>query len=130
MVQAADLGNRDYFSFGGRLDASRQWSVSVNRMKDYYDLLVVFRLYDPDSRTLAKAIAATFRRRGTAVPEGVPMGLSEEFSRDPIAHRRWPEFLRRLRIEDAPEDLGDVVKTIWARVESAMLKVRSLTRGK
>lgn len=32
-----------------------------------------------------------------------PTGLYDVFARDPIAQRHWPEFLRRLRIEGAPE---------------------------
>ncbi len=90
---------------------------------------MIFRMYDSDSYVLAKAIAATFRRRRTPVPRDIPTGLSDAFARDPVARRRWPEFLRRLRIEDAPEDLGEVVKTIWARVELAILKAHSLARG-
>jgi hypothetical protein len=72
------------------------------------------------------AIAATFRRRRTTVPAGAPTGLSDEFVRDPIAQRRWLEFVRRLRIEDAPEVLGEVVKTIWGRVKPAMVQARYL----
>jgi hypothetical protein len=66
----------------------------------------------------------------TRVPDRVPTGLSDEFARDPIAQRRWPEFLSRLQIKDAPEDLGKVVKTIWTRVELAMIKANALTLGR
>ena len=113
-----------------KLEAIVRVGLANSRMKDYYDLLAIFRKYDPDSYVLAKAIAATFRRRRTAVPEGAPTGLSDAFARDPIAQRRWPEFLSRLRIDDAPEDLGEVVQAIWARVELAMLKANALTHGR
>ncbi len=113
-----------------KLEAIVTLGIVNSRMKDYYDLLVIFRMYDPDSYVLAKAIAATFRRRQTSVPEHAPTGLSNEFARDPIAQRRWPEFVRRLRIEDAPENLGEVVKTIWARVELAMIKANALALGR
>jgi predicted nucleotidyltransferase component of viral defense system len=113
-----------------KLEAIVKLGIANSRMRDYYDLLVIFRMYDPDSYVLAKAIAATFTRRGTVVPEGAPTGLSDAFARDPIAQRRWTEFLRRLRIEDAPEDLGEVVKIIWARVELSMIKANALTLGR
>ncbi len=112
-----------------KLEAIVKFGMANSRMKDYFDLLVVLRMYDPDSDVLAKAIAATFHRRRTPVPATVPTGLSDEFVGDPIAQRRWPQFLRRLRIEDAPADLDEVAKTIWARVELAMLKAHSLARG-
>jgi hypothetical protein len=69
---------------------------------------------------LAKAIAATFHRRQTPVPTEVPTGLSDEFGRDLLAQRRWPEFLRRLRIDDVPAELSEVVKTVRKRVWPAM----------
>lgn len=112
-----------------KLEAIVKLGIANSRMRDYYDLLVIFRMYDPDGYVLAKAIAATFRRRQTPVPRDVPTGLSDEFALDPIAQRRWPEFLRRLRIKDVPEDLDEVVKTIWALAEPAMLKAHSSSRG-
>jgi len=101
--------------------------MTNSRMKDYYDLLAIFRIYDLDTRVLAQAIAATFRRRRTSIPEGRPTGLSAEFVRDSVAMRRWAEFLRRLRIEDAPIELREVVETIWARLETAAAEARRVT---
>ncbi len=113
-----------------KLETIVRFGLANSRMKDYYDLLVIFRKCDPDSYVLAKAIAATFARRATVVPVEAPTGLSDAFARDPIARRRWPEFLSRLRIEDAPEDLAEVVKMIWERVELALVKANALTLGK
>lgn len=113
-----------------KLEAIVRLGMANSRMKDYYDLLVILRMKDPDSYALAKAIAATFQQRKTRVPDREPTGLSDEFARDTTAQLRWPEFLRRLRIEDAPEDLAKVVKTIWTRVDLAVIKANALTRGK
>lgn len=71
-----------------KLEAMVQLGMANSRMKDYYDLLVILQKYDLDSYELAKAIAATFRRRGTVVPERAPIGLSDEFANDPVAQRR------------------------------------------
>lgn len=113
-----------------KLEAIAKLGMANSRMKDYYDLLAIFRTHNPESDVLAKAIAATFRLRGTHVPDRAPTGLSDEFAGDPTAQRRWVEFLRRLRIEDAPKELGKVVQTVWSRVEPAMLKANALTQGK
>lgn len=113
-----------------KLEAIVKLGVANSRMKDYYDLLVILRMRDPDSYALAKAIAATFQRRKTHVPDRAPIGLSDEFARDPTAQRRWPEFLNRLQIKDAPRDLSEVVKTIWTRVELAMMKANALPPGR
>lgn len=86
-----------------KLEAMVRLGIAKSRMKDYYDLLAIFRMHTPDGALLAQAIAATFRRRRTPLPEVLPTGLSERFALDHVAQRRWSEFLPRLRIEDAPD---------------------------
>lgn len=76
---------------------------------------------------LADAIAATFRRRATIVPEVTPVGLSDEFACERLSQRRWIEFLSRLRFEDAPQSLVDVVRQIRARLEAAVERARRLS---
>jgi len=56
------------------------------------------------------AIAATFQRRGTAVPVEVPLGLSDEFAHDAAKRAQWKAFLGKNRL-DAPtldEVIGEV----------------------
>jgi hypothetical protein len=45
-----------------------------SRMKDYFDVRALLREEETDAEQLAQAIAATFARRRTAVPEGIPAG--------------------------------------------------------
>jgi len=111
-----------------KLETIVKLGIANSRMRDYYDLLTIFRLCELDDAMLAKAIAATFLRRQTPVPGDVPAGLSDEFGRDPVATRRWLEFMRRLRIENAPQDLGDVVKQVRERVWPVVLMARNLYR--
>ncbi|MEX0670256.1 MAG: nucleotidyl transferase AbiEii/AbiGii toxin family protein, partial [Pirellulales bacterium] len=76
-----------------KLEAAVKLGMINSRMKDFYDLLVIFRRFPYDEGTLARAIAETFARRGTPLPRVVPQGLSDEFGSDPTANRRWREFL-------------------------------------
>jgi hypothetical protein len=92
--------------------------VANSRMKDYYDLMVIFRRCTLDRKILAKAIAATFGRRQTPAPVDRPIGLSADFTRNPDVQQRWQAFLGRLQINDAPADLRDVADGIWAHVLS------------
>lgn len=98
-----------------KLEAAVVLGMTNSRMKDYYDLLVIFRTYDIDDQAQAKAIAATFKRRQTALPVDVPTGLSDEFGEDEAAQRLWREFLRRLHIDDAPSDFMEVVALVRNR---------------
>lgn len=109
-----------------KLEAMVRLGLTNSRMKDYYDLLTIFRLYDLDDALLSDAVAATFRRRRTPIPQVVPPGLSDAFAKDPVAQRRWSEFLSRLRIDDAPGDLDTVVRSLWTRVGDVLAAARTL----
>ena len=95
-----------------KLEAAVALGMTNSRMKDYYDLLVIFRTYELADESLARAIAATFQRRQTPLPEDVPPALSDEFGSDETVQRLWREFLRRLQIEDAPSDFSEVVANV------------------
>lgn len=53
-----------------------------SRVKDFYDLWVLASSFPFDGQTLVAAVRATFDRRGTALPEVTPVGLSDEFAGD------------------------------------------------
>lgn len=58
-----------------KLEAIVSLGMANSRMKDYYDLLMLAREGVVDRKEAGEAIAATFGRRGTAIPDGVPVGL-------------------------------------------------------
>jgi predicted nucleotidyltransferase component of viral defense system len=53
-----------------------------SRMKDLYDIWVLSRAYTFDDDRLARAIAATFARRKTAIPNALPDALTPAFADD------------------------------------------------
>ena len=69
--------------------------LANSRMKDFYDLLAMSRLFAFDGGTLAAAIRATFERRATAIPRERPPPLTHAFSEDPQKLRQWRSFLAR-----------------------------------
>jgi predicted nucleotidyltransferase component of viral defense system len=82
-----------------------------SRMKDFYDVWVLGKSYDFNDDRLARAIAATFERRGTPLPDALPDALTAEFARDEAKRRQWSAFSADLAIatdpfEDAIEDLA------------------------
>jgi predicted nucleotidyltransferase component of viral defense system len=66
------------------------------RMKDYHDVWLMSRDYPFDAARLARALAATFRRRDTELPVSTPDGLSREFAEDPNKVRQWNAFVADL----------------------------------
>lgn len=78
-----------------KLEALVKLGIANSRMKDFFDLLALVREGGMNRGELAAAIAATFARRKTALPEGVPLGLSETFAQDVAKRKHWESFLRR-----------------------------------
>ena len=109
-----------------KLQAAVRLGMINSRMKDFYDLLVIFRQYPYDDRLLTRAVAQTFARRGTPLPREVPPGLSDEFGSDPTAKRLWREFLTRMQLANEPTDFAVVIRTIRERLWSTIVAADSL----
>jgi predicted nucleotidyltransferase component of viral defense system len=83
-----------------------------SRMKDYYDLVALSRLFDFDGAVVRNAIAATFERRGTALPARRPPGLAKAFARDRQKVVQWTAFVQREPLLLSPGDLVEVVQEV------------------
>jgi len=94
-----------------KLEAIVDLGLANSRMKDFFDLWALAGALELDGATLAKAIAATFKRRGTDVPTSVPVGLSLSFAADADKKRQWDAFVRRIRVDPEPA-FADVVARI------------------
>jgi predicted nucleotidyltransferase component of viral defense system len=81
-----------------KLEALTVLGLLNSRIKDYYDVALLARLYPFDGDLLAEVIRSTFRHRGTAI-DATPVGLTEAFSADPARAVQWRAFVRRSRFE-------------------------------
>ena len=90
-----------------KLEALTSLGMLNSRMKDYFDLWILAKHSDFDGQILSRAVAATFDRRRTAVPTGVPIGLSDEFINDAQKGKQWQGFLRKNALD--PMSLATVV---------------------
>lgn len=98
---------------------------SVNsRVKDYFDLWVLFTHGKLDRELLPVAVAATFARRGTAFPDGVPEGLGEVFVR--TRESNWHAFVRRNALTVPP--FSEVVAELRERCLPLMHAARDRSR--
>lgn len=78
-----------------KLEALVSLGMLNSRMKDYFDLWILARHSDFDGAVLSNAIRATFERRHTTIPNGEPIGLTDEFALDAQKERQWQAFLRK-----------------------------------
>lgn len=91
-----------------KFEAIVSLGIANSRMKDFFDLWVLSRDAGFDVAIARHALAATFERRGTALPATTPVGLSTEFGSDPLKQTQWRAFLERNGLEARP--LGEVVE--------------------
>ena len=108
-----------------KLEAIASLGMANSRLKDYFDLRALAREGKLDDGLLADAIAATFERRGTALPQDLPLGLSDEFAWDAAKRTQWAAFLNRNRLE-APA-LDDVVAEVRDFVTEPLRLARERT---
>lgn len=98
--------------------------MANSRVKDYFDLWVLLDRESLNPHTLAQAIAATFVRRGMAVPGELPIGLTDEFADDPTRQALWAAFLKKNEL--AAEALGEVVSRLRVSLEPVLGQAASL----
>ena len=104
-----------------KLEALVKLGIANTRMKDFYDLWRLSRSFDFDGMLLTEAIKSTFERRGTEVPAGTPLALTDEFSRDTQKSRQWQAFLKKSGLEHDQATL-DAVAADLARFLIAPLQ--------
>jgi hypothetical protein len=95
-----------------KVEAMCTLGIINSRMKDYCDLIAISRGFEIDGHSLTEAIRATFQRRGTPLPDGMPTGLSEEFAEDAEKQRQWIGHLDRTKLEAVPQSLIDAIGVV------------------
>lgn len=113
--------------FAEKLEAIASLGINNSRMKDYFDLLALARENAMDDEALVRAIAATFARRRTSLPTGMPMGLSEHFAANGDKPKQWRAFLTRNRL-DAPS-LDEVVAELAAFSHTPLARAAAIRGG-
>ena len=95
-----------------KLQAMVALGMLNSRMKDFYDLWMMARLFSFTGSKLVEAIRATFDRRKTEIPESAPVALTEKFSTDRDKVTQWKAFLRRSGLENTATDLPQIIEQL------------------
>ena len=82
-----------------KLHAISILGITNTRMKDFFDLWVLLRDPTLEGAEVEQAIEATFARRQTALPNTLPIGLSETFANDGSKQLQWQAFVKRNQLE-------------------------------
>lgn len=95
-----------------KFEAMVALDLANSRMKDFYDLFAMSRLFTFEGAVLAAAIRATFERRTTPVPRERPPSFTGAFSDDPQKAQQWRSFLAREPLLIDEPDLPTVIREI------------------
>ena len=77
------------------------------RMKDFHDIWILSRAFSFDGDRLARAITATFARRGTPIPTAPPDALTPAFAADDRKRAQWTAFVETVDVD--PGDLATIL---------------------
>ena len=108
-----------------KLEAMVKLGMANSRMKDFYDVAVLARDFEFDGPLLARAIRATFERRGTLIPATLPVALTPMFADDPAKRTQWSGFVRKTGARDA----GSLSETVAAVAVFVELPLAVAARG-
>jgi len=92
-----------------KVQAMISLGMANSRMKDYYDLFIIFKKYPLNTSKLSRAVEATFKRRKTDIPHTIPLGLSDEFALDQNKQNQWTQFINRYEFQDSSDSLPEVI---------------------
>lgn len=95
-----------------KLEAMVKLGLANSRMKDFYDIWLVSKIFSFDGELLRSAITRTFARRRTAFSASRPFALTSAFYEDHQKQIQWAAFIRKSKPEMQPGDLAAVVSAI------------------
>jgi predicted nucleotidyltransferase component of viral defense system len=82
------------------------------RMKDFHDIWILSRAFTFTDDRLARAISATFARRGTPIPTAPPDALAPAFAADDRKRAQWIAFVETVDVD--PGDLATILADLSA----------------
>ncbi|RCW72442.1 nucleotidyltransferase AbiEii toxin of type IV toxin-antitoxin system [Pseudorhodoferax soli] len=109
-----------YTVIAEKLHAIALLGMTNTRLKDYFDLLVLLDREQLDPELQARAIQATFERRGTLVPDVMPIGLTDAFAHDASRRSLWLAFLKKNELP--PDPLAAVVDRVRSALAPALIR--------
>jgi len=82
-----------------------------SRMKDFYDIWFLSRMFDFKGQMLAEAIEKTFEKRKTPITSE-PIIFNPSFMKDENKQIQWLGFINKAKLDDAPASFESVAADI------------------
>lgn len=97
-----------------KLEAVVQLGLLNTRLKDYFDIWFLGHNFAFEGPALSSSIKATFTRRQTPLPTGIPRGLTEDYWNDSSKVAAWNAFYKKAGVAADKPGLETVVRFVAA----------------
>lgn len=97
-----------------KFEAMVRLGMVNSRMKDFYDVWVISRVFTFDGRILSQAIKSTFELRRTQFSSDAPIALTEDFAENADNTKRWSAFIARNELDTGGDGLDQVIRDLNA----------------
>lgn len=110
-----------------KVEAMIHLGMANSRMKDFFDICKLSEEFEFDATVLRNAIEATFVRRGTDIPAGMPVVFTSEFSENQTKRIQWQAFLKKSALDThlLDSDFSNVIEKISALISPLFQSIRS-----
>ena len=108
-----------------KLHAMVVLGAANSRMRDFFDVYALSERERFHGMLLAHAVRATFERRRTAIPDGLPLALTREFAAMREKQSQWQGFMRKNGLTSAPADLGQTIERLATFLEPVLGAARA-----
>ncbi len=109
-----------------KVEAMVKLGLANSRMKDFFDLWLVSRLFSFEGNVLRNALENTFNRRRTTFPVSTPFALTPAFYADPQKTLQWTAFVKKSKpdipVGDLPAVIADIAVFLVPVLESLQSK--------
>jgi len=109
-----------------KFEAMTKRGILNSRMKDFYDIWMLSRMFNFKGTVLADAIRMTFQNRNTVLSINQAV-FDPEFINDPTKNTQWQAFIRKSKIKEALNSFHEVSKEIQIFIKPI---IDSLIEGK
>ncbi len=95
-----------------KFEAMIKLGLANSRMKDFYDVVLLSRMFEFEGKVMGEALTNTFSRRRTPLPQTTPECLTSAFCKDTQKLTQWNAFVRNAKPVIPVGDLSAVVEEI------------------
>ena len=105
-----------------KFQAMVKLGVLNSRMKDFYDIWILSRLFDFKGEILAEAVEKTFEKRNTPVNLNAAI-FDPSFGIDGDKNVQWQGFIRKTKLISTPESFEEVISIVRLFLEPLVTSI-------